>query len=188
MPSKRHDIPANLATHLSSAKHDPTGHSLHAEAFGKIKKDHTQQDPHPLYVLNPDVVADGAALASAKPVAWRFLSDGGGKDFAFEFSARPDGQHEFHSVNAGAYTQNLRKLLKDLDGKDELKAKDYKLALLRMPSLYVEAVWLQATSGRAHDLVVPIEPVPPFLTGNRVYTLADFQAVIQTNAGQVHRP
>ena len=68
-----------------------------------------------------------------------------------------DGTHEVSHFNEGPFetaTDNTVKTLHDLP---ELRAADYELRLLRIPALYMVALWLHMTAG---DLLVPLAPSP----------------------------
>jgi len=52
------------------------------------------------------------------------------------------------------------------DGKVEAR-------LIRVPALYVMALWLKDLDGD-DDVVVPMAPAPPFLEANRPYTEREF--------------
>lgn len=182
MPVKTKKIPPGLTKAFQGKGDDKRGHKIHGEAFEKIKRTPDKQSPHPVYVLGLDDLAGGADLSAAKEVGWRFLSSAQGQDFGFEFKSKGGGdEHEFASITEGGFVSGTRHLLKELGLKKEVKQRDYTFAMLTIPALYVGALWLRP-EGDGDEMIIPIEPSPPYLDDARLYSPADFLALVQAEA------
>jgi len=61
----------------------------------------------------------------------------------------------------------------------EVEAGNYELAVLRVPALYVIALWLKGTGAKPpDDIFIPLEPAPTGLTGGERVSARDFNAAL----------
>jgi hypothetical protein len=91
-------------------------------------------------------------------VGWRYLVTAGGQLVASaETTLAPDGTHEASQFTEGPFVAATDKAVKDVQRLPQLAAAGFELRLLRIPALYVMALWLHAP---ATDLLVPLAPSP----------------------------
>jgi len=114
--------------------------------------------PHPVYTTDLEDVAAGRAIESARLVGWRYLiseQEGAGRvaEVHWDESA---GTHCFGGVTEGAFVDETLAALAELERREEIEQDDYELRVLRIPGLFVFAVWLRADVGE--DIVVPLGP------------------------------
>jgi hypothetical protein len=117
--------------------------------------------PHDVYVLGLQALADGHGLERAEWVSRRVLVLDGDRPIAAAELDDPDGQGgltttegRFAAATAGAVEQA------------EAWPGEYELRLLRIPALYLMALWLKDRDG-SDDLLVPLEPAPAGLEAGR---------------------
>jgi len=121
--------------------------------------------PHESYHLGLDSIEAKKGVAAAEPVGWRYLIAGGpaGRGLAAEVHSRPGG-FEFAGLNEGPFVQQVADQIEKL--RPEIGNKDYEPRLLKIPALYIAALWLK---GQNDDLFVPLEPSHPAVEPHRVY-------------------
>lgn len=132
--------------------------------------------PHQAYNLGLDAINSGQGLAAAQPVGWRFLLGQPSQDptVAAEVS-HASGQHEFAGLNRGPFVAQTLSAMKKAELDSEVRDGDFEPRLLRVPALYVVALWLkERTTGK--DILIPLDPAPPSLTPGRHYTANEFMA------------
>jgi hypothetical protein len=110
-------------------------------------------------------------LDGARLTAWRFLLfEGSDAVAAAELSVdEKGGDIRFSSINSGPFvaatSQAFETRLKD----PELEKQEWDVRMLRVPALYMFALWLHTASGRA-DRLIPIGTVPELLEKGRTYS------------------
>ncbi len=135
---------------------------------------------HPVYVLGADSLAQGKGLTEATLVSWRHLVGGmAGGYVAAEVSVDAKRNvHEFASFNEGPHVEGTLVQLAAAQKDPRVTSGEYELRLLRIPALYVVALWLKDRDGD-DDLFVPIGPVaPPLLAGN-TYTTTEIEQLLK---------
>lgn len=114
--------------------------------------------PHQVFTIGLDDVTGGGGLDRARPVGWRFLIEEGGRPIASaETTLFPDGTHEVSQTTEGPFVAATDDAVKAVKTLPELATGGFDLRLLRVPALYVWALWLHAA---ATDLLVPLAPSP----------------------------
>lgn len=136
-----------------------------------------------VYTLGLDAIAAGRGLAAARLVHWtHLLPSGGGRIVAADVTA---DTATFDGMTEGPHPDGLRRLIETLPADPAVVAGNYELAVLRVPALFVSAVWLQGRGGSA-DILVPADPADPALTPGRHYSAADFlQALAPAARGKL---
>lgn len=141
--------------------------------------------PHGVYVSSLEDAAAGKAVTNAKLVAWRYLmQDDRGNYFATEVNFNQSrNAHEFSRVSVGPRAANMHVVLETAEkgGFGLPKDKDYKVRVLRIPSLYIEAVWFYSASD--NDLIIPVAPseLGSDVTGT-VFTVKVFDSLMVERA------
>jgi hypothetical protein len=141
--------------------------------------------PHQVFTMGLDDITSGGGLDRARPVGWRFLIEEGGRLIASaETTLLPDGTHEVSQTTEGPFVAGTDEAVKTVRNLPELAADGFELRLLRIPALYVWALWLHAP---ATDLLVPIAPSPIRKEG-RPMPAAEFFADLSALASQMTPP
>jgi len=133
------------------------GSDFSTKALRGARKDQLDvSTPHQVFTLGLDDIAAGGGLDRARPVGWRYLVEEGGQLIASaETRAAPDGTEEVSQFSEGPLVAETDKAVKAIRKLPQLAAAGFELRLLRVPTLYVMALWLHAP---ATDLLVPLAP------------------------------
>jgi hypothetical protein len=126
--------------------------------------------PHPVYTARLEDVAGGRDLAeTAYLVGWRFLIFEGRRAFAvIEIAAGVDGANaRLSHVNKGPFVVGTIKKIRAAEKMRLVRAGDYDLCCLRIPNLFVMALWLKDRTG-SRDIVLVMPPAHAELSHERV--------------------
>src|SRR5215468_6718442 len=131
--------------------------------------------PHTVYELGLGDVAAGAGLDKARPIAQRYLLVQANRPVAAaEIAvARDAPASRFAQLNDGPFVAGTQTAIAEAEQLPAVQRGDYELRLLRIPALYVVALWLASTDPSAGDLVIPIAPTPPELVAGQSYSGAE---------------
>jgi hypothetical protein len=121
--------------------------------------------PHDVYVLGLDELAAGTRLADARLVAHRFLVLDDSAALASAEVAADD--HGGFMVTEGPYVEGTVRAIEGAEARTD--ATDAEVRLLRIPALYLVALWLHEPDGEG-DLLVPVDPAPRPLEAGRYYS------------------
>jgi hypothetical protein len=148
--------------------------------------------PLPVYSLRLDALTrdngpwDGG-LAGAEPESWRlFVMDGRNEPTGVADVGPPPGGAgvaRFLSYTQGPQVASSGQVLADAEDSEPLRSRKFQPGFLEIPGISVSAVWLKALDGQA-DAVVPIDPVPRFLSDRQIYTLHEFLDLTRARAVQ----
>ncbi|WFE20957.1 hypothetical protein O7621_24295 [Solwaraspora sp. WMMD937] len=129
------------------------------KALRNARKDQLElSNPHQIYVLGLDDIIAGNGLDSAQPVGWRYLIEEAGQPIASaETASAADGTEQMSQFTEGPFVASTNKALKGVLKLATLRTGRYELRLLRVPALYVMALWLHLPR---RDLIIPLEPSP----------------------------
>ncbi|MGI4737474.1 MAG: hypothetical protein ACRYG7_20095 [Janthinobacterium lividum] len=143
--------------------------------------------PHEAYFMGLKDVAEGTSLEAAYPTGTRvLLTDGQNQVYsAAEVNQavqkdRPvyfEDRHHLEPMLEGIERFTAR------DSAARLMYKDLEMRLLRIPALYITAVWLHSEE-QDINLLMPVGDVYPPLEAYRVYNGAGFLKTLQTEAAQ----
>jgi hypothetical protein len=140
---------------------------------------------HPVYNLGLNDILSSKPAAQLALFSWRFIVQGSGPEaVAAETLAKgPSDQAEFSSVNSGPFVAGTTEAFAAVT-KDPAFAKgDWEMRLLRIPALYIFAVWAHEKSGEG-DRLRPVKPAPSFLDPSKTYTWSEFLNTIKAPAEQ----
>ncbi|MEV0566772.1 hypothetical protein [Dactylosporangium sp. NPDC050588] len=160
MPLHLPDPPSGAHDHVKSRLHTLAAHGgLHTKALRGARADQLDlSTPHQVFTLGADDIAAGGGLDRAEPAGWRYLVESAGQVVASaETMPAPDGTQRFANVNEGPFVDATDKAMKVVRKLPKLEAAGFELRLLRVPSLYLTALWLHSP---AEDLLVPLQPSP----------------------------
>lgn len=122
--------------------------------------------PHDVYTLGLDRIVAGGSLDEAQPVGRRFLVMDDARAIAAAEVAGDDGSG--FSSNEGRFVAATADAIRHAEQDPELADGRYELRLLRIPAIYLMALWLKDDDG-GDGVVIPLEPAPPPLQAGRRY-------------------
>ena len=137
--------------------------------------------PHRVYNLGLADVKGRNPLGKAKPSAWRYLVlEQGAVIAAAEAVQRsPSAKPLFSHTNEGPFVESTAKAIEAAEQLPEVETGKYELAVLRVPALYVVALWLKGTGTKPpDDILIPLDPAPAGLTAGERLTAKDFTAAL----------
>ena len=139
--------------------------------------------PHPVFNLGLETIGRPGYLERAAMTGWRYLVTSGSTVIAGTEAqaSHPRGEAVFTHTNEGAFVQSFSAEVERAEAWPEVKAGEYALGLLRVPALYVMALWLRDAQGRGdRDLFVPLAPAPaPLKAGVRLRADAFATALVE---------
>ena len=148
--------------------------------------------PLPVYSLRLDALARDAGpwdagLSGAEPESWRmFVMDGSNEPTGVaDVAPRPAGAGgaRFLSYTRGPQVAASGQVLTDAEDAEPLRSREFQPRFLEIPGINVSAVWLKALDGQP-DAVIPVDPIPRFLSDRRIYTLREFLELARPRAVQ----
>lgn len=145
----------------------------------------TVDSAHKVFNLGLEDIVAGKGLADLKANAWRFLvrSDSApvaAAEAPVRGSARAG---RLAAVNSGAFVAGTVAALGAANAEASIAAVDHEPRLLRIPALYVFALWLHAKGG-GQDTIRVIAPAPDYLEVGRAYTPEEFLGLLRDPARQ----
>ncbi|MEP7309189.1 MAG: hypothetical protein ABJA98_27105 [Acidobacteriota bacterium] len=85
----------------------------------------------------------------------------------------------FSNTNEGPFVASTAKAIEAAERLPEVEAGNYELAVLRVPALYVIALWLKGAGAKPpDDIFILLEPAPTGLTGGERLDVRDFNAAL----------
>lgn len=156
LPGPPTDLPDRVMTKLHAFA---DGAKFTTPALREARKDHLAlAAPHQVFTMGLDDVAAGGGLDRARPVGWRFLIQEDGHPVASaETTHGTDGTDEVSHFNEGPFVAATDQAMTTVRDLPQLQATGFELRLLRIPSVYMMALWLHSP---ATDLLVPLAPSP----------------------------
>jgi hypothetical protein len=126
--------------------------------------------PHVVHGIGLDALAARQPLTGAAPVAWQFLVETptgpvASTEVALDATGEPTA---FTQLNEGPFVQATTAALDTARRVPEVVRGDYELRVLRIPALYLVALWLKDRGG-TEDLFLPLDPAPEFIEAGRPY-------------------
>jgi len=115
--------------------------------------------PHQVFTIGLDDLAAGRGLEAAQPVGWRYIVEAAGQPIASaETTVGADGTtHHLSQLTEGPYVEATALGVRAARQLPELEAAGFELRLLRIPAVYLMALWLHSPTT---DLMVPLAPSP----------------------------
>lgn len=139
----------------------------------------------PVHVLGLDQIAARADLHAAPVKLWAHMlhEDDGAPTTLADTDAVTQ---KFAAITEGTPVKALGAQIRKVEAETRTSTTDYDLTLLRVPALYLDAVWLKGRNG-APDVVIPNEsPMSP-LTPGQHYTVEQFTAALKPVADRLLR-
>jgi hypothetical protein len=185
----RYGAPPEEAEQLASAGVEDVARTARMKTSGGASLATTAPEqvslvaPHEMRTIGLDALVDGRPLAEAPTVGWRYLVDAGAGAVASSEVASDEGGQptSFALLNEGPYVRSTEASLREVSTLPEVESGDYEVRLLKIPALYVVALWLKDLDGD-DDLVVPLDPAPPYVEAGRTYREDEFLAALEAPA------
>jgi hypothetical protein len=138
--------------------------------------------PHDVYTLGLEAIAEGRGLDAAEPVGRRCLvmEDERPVAAAELRDQGAEGEGEL-TTTEGPFTEATARTVQEVEGWPEVAEGEYDLRLLRVPALYLMALWLKDRDGSA-DLLVPLDPAPSGLESGARYEEGELLDRLQRRA------
>lgn len=133
--------------------------------------------PHQVFTIGLTDLANGSRLDNAVLVGWRFLLG----NVAAEVNA-PSYNSEGVSLNEGPFVQQTADLVARASASRRVENGTYELAVLRIPGIYVMALWLKSGNSK-DDIFIPMKPTLEELEPGREYGVDEFTSIL-VNAAQ----
>jgi hypothetical protein len=135
---------------------------------------------HDVYSPGVDELAKGRGLSDAKPVAKEFLvMEGPSAVASVEQEAAGGGV----SSTEGPFVEATARAIESAEQDPELSDGEYELRTLRVPGLYLMAVWLKDLNGDG-DVVIPLAPAPAPLEAGKSYRLHELEPTLERMSRQ----
>ena len=138
--------------------------------------------PHPIYTLTLEDLVREPSLRSARLVGWRYLVEHAGSPVA---AAEVGVDGTFNQFNEGPFVRATIEAVQLAEQHPAARDSSYLVRLIRVPPLYVMALWLNDERG-GDDLIVPMPPTPQYLEANRPYTGDEFASLLAEDAKRRH--
>nr|GFC93809.1 hypothetical protein [Tanacetum cinerariifolium] len=143
--------------------------------------------PHEAYFMQLNDVAEGKPLAAAYPTGTRVLLTDG-RNQVYSAAEVNQGEPKARPVHFEE-REHLQPMLEGIErfsaknSPARMMYKDLEMRLLRIPALYITAVWLH-NEQKDIELLMPVGSVSPPLEAYRVYNGASFLRTIQQAAAE----
>ena len=158
----------------------------------------SHSEPHAVYFVPLDALAQGTLLAAATQTSWRYLLVQDDEPIAeAELSVGSSGAKagkstkraglkplQFLGLTHGPFTGATVEALHAAERMPKVAAADYDMRLLKIPAVYLAALWLHADND---DILIPMGNPPAGLKKNRPYTEKAVIKALQPVAEQTKR-
>lgn len=140
--------------------------------------------PHRMYFVGLEDVANGNVLSNAKLIGWRYILIRGDAPFAAAELGVDDsgGGLEFSQLNRGPFVGSTIEGVGLAENLDAVRNNNYEPRLLKIPSLYIIALWLYGQN--SEDIIIPLPPTRPELKAYDSYTEEAFTTAIREAANR----
>lgn len=148
--------------------------------------DQTWTMEHSVYHLGLDAVLSHRGVDAAEPVSWRYVigDANDARGVAADVQLRRS-QHIFAGIQQGPFVQGFTDEIRRLSSDAALRAWDFEPRLLRVPAIYVVAIWLHEARSSG-DLFIPLPPVNRALQAGHRYDRAEFESALERAATRIH--
>lgn len=155
----------------------------HKMFLGGAQEELVPKHAHEVFTTSVDDLAGGKGLDQAKAVAWRYLVESQGKVEGSVEVALHEGEsgHEFSMINKGPFNQATLEALNVAEQSDVAQKESPKLAFLRIPALYVMALWLRSENPE-NDIFIPLAPTHQDLEPGKEYSREAFLSIMEKAA------
>lgn len=152
-------------------------------AIAEIQNSPSTHRPHLIRTIGLSDLVGSNNLDEARNIGWRFLATAtSGRKISVEIDDTSD--HNYHALlNQGPFVESTEQVLEYLQNEPLVQQGTYTFSILKIPALYVMALWLHDQSGNS-DQLIPLSPHPNTLTSGRLYTVEEFVDALRESARQ----
>jgi hypothetical protein len=143
--------------------------------------------PHRMYNLGLADIKGANPVAKAKLTAWRYLVVENNSVIAAAEAVQktPSAKPLFSNTNEGPFVDSMAKAIEDAEQVPEVQAGQFELSVLRVPALYLIALWLKSSGSKSKgDIFIPLDPAPPGMKAGERMSSADFTAALLQLKGE----
>jgi len=134
--------------------------------------------PHRVFTVGLAELVSGDFVTQARFVGWRYLiRQDGGAGVSAEVDVAPTGEHRFAQLNEGPFVGQTADLISQMQASDRVQNGTYELNVLRIPGIYVMALWLRDMNG-GEDIVIPMSPTVETLEPWRQYDASEISPIL----------
>jgi hypothetical protein len=139
--------------------------------------------PHKVFDISLNDLLQGHGLDNPRLVAWRYLVTRQNDVIAAaEVDCdEPQVKHAFGLLNEGPYVTATSKALRIGEEQKVLEGVSLEFTVIRIPALYVMAVWLRDEKGM-DDVIIPMPPTHSLLEPWKHYTKSEFGDILSQAA------
>jgi hypothetical protein len=180
--------PQQATEAVQSIFRDAHHRALRSPALSKAAGPLQAVEPLQVFTLGLDDLLAKKDLQAAKSTGWLFLVHDGNQTLA-SAEAVPTGtgdEQVLSALNEGRAVGSTAEAIRTVRGLPEVSKDDFELRLLRVPALYVTALWLHKTAGTG-DLVVPLAPSPVDAQIGKAAPASQLIDELRYKAGQANR-
>jgi hypothetical protein len=143
----------------------------------------TRVQPHPAYTLGLRDIVGGAGLDAARQTSWRFLLEEQGHAVAAAEVAIDTRSSvlSFAGINAGPQVFSTAEALGPGIDKLDTEPGDWMVRFLRIPALYLCALWLREETAN-QDRIYVLAPAPDYVQTGLPYSWGELSAAILPDA------
>ncbi len=171
MAIRTSDAPDAATRALQAGLQQLRGAASAAESAPKSMASRSDSVPHETWTLGLDAIRSGKGVDGAERVGWRYLIPHDNRQVAVEVNGT-EGNYSFTGVNDGPFVTQMLELMRAIE--PHIDEGDYEPRLLRIPALYIAALWLKERSSGA-DLFVPMAPTHDEVQAGRIYRKDEFE-------------
>lgn len=148
----------------------------------RIRRDpHVRQfsEPHAVYDLRAQPVAQGRSLESAELTGFRYFVDGAHGTVAAG-EVRVDAQRRsigVANIHFGGWVRATAEAFTFLQHQPQLQHERFEATFLRFSAVSVMSVWLRAANA-GESLIYPLAPAPPIFRARHLYSEVEFGRLI----------
>ena len=139
--------------------------------------------PAPVHVVGLDMLAAGGDARKAPLAVWTYLLHTGGGAVPTSLADVDAHTMKFAAVTEGEHIRALGANLRAAESSAAQGGSDFDVAMIRVPALYLSAVWLKGRGG-ADDVIIPGESPKSPLTAGKRYTPAEFNSALKAVAAK----
>jgi len=143
--------------------------------------------PHQMYNLGLADIKGNNPVAKAKPTAWRYLVVENNSVIAAAEAVQKtrSAKPQFSSTNEGPFVDSMARAIEVAEHLPEVQAGQFEFSVLRVPALYLIALWLQGSGSKSKgDIFIPLAPAPPGMKAGQHMSSADFTAALLRLKGE----
>ena len=135
--------------------------------------------PHPIYTLGLTDLLNRRPLddlGESDITGWRYLVQDHERTVGgVELAVDPETSDvRFAQLQSGPIAELTEATIRSAQERDDVRQQSFEVRLLRVPALYVMALWLNDRDAQQNrDLIIPLDPAPSWLEANRAYGAAE---------------